>query len=104
MTDIVVTTDEANRLATGLTGAAAAERAEAEDVFVPPPRRTRLSAAHLHVETDAVPFTVAHGETGGSVMLGTLTAAVHLHGTWDVLEATLVAVLEAVRVARTGPA
>ena len=96
MSDIVVTADEANRLATGLTGAAAAER-------LLPPRQTHVARVEVYVEpgasVDARRYTYHGAGDSGWVTLGPLA----LSGTWDVLEATLVAALEAVRVARTGP-
>lgn len=101
-----MTTEEAGRLATGLVGAAAAEREEAP-LRPPAPKplewweRTYASAVNVHLKSDAVSLTASHdhGDGSGWATIG----PVHLHGEWDVLEATLVAALDAVRTARQGP-
>lgn len=103
-----VTTEEAGRLATGLVGAAAADRESGEwdvqaakrEATRPPEwwERTRLSAVHLHVEPD-VKVTANVFADQYAVRLGPVT----IHGAAETVEATLVAALEAVRAARQGP-
>ena len=96
-----VTTDEANRLATGLTGAAAAERDEPFAVREVPYERTFVGSIDVHLRPDA-PVTARRYASLPDTCYVTI-GPVHLHGAEHVLEAALGAALEAVRVARTGP-
>ena len=103
MTNIVVTTDEANRLATGLTGAAAAESDEAAKP-AGRPQTTRVGTVHVHLEPGLVPWAHRYDDDLAAGAEGWVTfGPVTFSGTWATLADTLAAGLAAVREQSTGP-
>lgn len=92
-----VTAAEANELATGLVGAAAAER----DETAKPAGRVSVGGADVHVDgpVAATAYHYSTGSTSGWVKVGPLA----FHGTWDDLADFFAAGLAAVREQSSGP-